>query len=342
MKLIIQIPCFNEEGTLALTLSELPRKLEGIDHIEILIVNDGSTDNTRGVARMAGAHHIISFRERQGLAKAFSAGLDEAIRLGADIIVNTDADNQYLADDIQTLIDPILRNRAEFVIGTRPIDEIDDFSWFKKFCQKLGSRVVSKMAGAHVPDATSGFRAFSRSAAMRLHVFSAYTYTLETIIQAATQGILIKTVPIRVNPQLRPSRLVKSIFSYMRKSALTLIRISITYRAFEFFCVPGIIMLTAGILLGVRFLLFYFNGFGQGHLQSTVLCGILIVAGCSFILAGLITDLIAVNRKLLQRIDRRLFQLELTPERTTDHEIPLRESPNQALGHPLDATIRSH
>lgn len=302
MKLIIQIPCFNEEETISTTLAALPRKLPGIDKVEWLIVDDGSTDDTVKIARANGVDHVVSLSANRGLARAFMAGLNASIQHGADIIVNTDADNQYNADDIPKLIEPILAGKAEIVIGARPIEEIKHFSFIKKLLQRIGSWVVRVISNTDIPDAPSGFRAISRDAAMRINVFSKYTYTLEMIIQAGQKGFAISSVPIRTNETFRPSRLVKNIPSYVTHSILTIIRIFITYRPFLFLMSLGMAIFCAGLLLGFRFIYFYIIGEGQGHIQSVILTSILLIMGFQVGLFGIIADLLSVNRKLLEEI----------------------------------------
>ncbi len=310
MKLIIQIPCYNEEKTLALALKELPRKVKGFAKVEWLIINDGSTDNTVEIARKSGVDHIVGFTRNQGLARGFMLGLDACLRLGADVIVNTDADNQYDARDIPTLVKPILEGRADIVIGARPITEIEHFSPIKKFLQKLGSRVVRMASHTDIPDAPSGFRAMSRDAAMRLNVFNNYTYTLETIIQAGQKNMAITSVPVRVNEDLRPSRLVKSISSYVKRSILTIFRIFVVYKPFNFFITLGLALFGAGFLLGVRFLYFLFTEGGAGHIQSLILVAILMGIGFQTILFAFLADLLAVNRNLMEDVQYRLRKLE--------------------------------
>lgn len=310
MKLIIQIPCYNEAQTLEIALNALPKKIEGIDKIEILIINDGSIDNTVEVAKRWGVNHVVNFTKNQGLAKGFMAGLNMCLKEGADIIVNTDADNQYYADDIQKIITPILEKKTDIVVGTRPISEIEHFSPIKKFLQKLGSWVVRVASNTNVEDAPSGFRAISRDAAMRLNVFNEYTYTLETIIQAGQKNMAITCVPIRVNEDLRPSRLVKSIASYVKKSIGTIFRIFITYRPVRFFSTIGGVLFFVGFLLGVRWLTLYFLGTDRAHVPSLVLASILMLSGFMSILAGVLSDLIATNRKLLEDIQYRMRKME--------------------------------
>ena len=314
-KLIIQIPCYNEEATLGLTLSELPRTLPGIDCVEWLIINDGSRDRTLEVAQACGVEHIVNFESNQGLAKGFMAGIEACLKAGADIIVNTDADNQYCAADIPKLIAPILEGRAEIVVGARPIREIKHFSPVKKFLQKLGSLVVRFASKTSIPDAPSGFRAISREAALRLNVFNEYTYTLETIIQAGQRGLMITSVPIRTNNYLRPSRLVNSIFTYVQRSLWTIIRIFMTYRPLQFFLMLGSVPFSLGFLLCMRWLLLFWGIFGDNpskpRVPSLILAAILILIGVQLWILGLVADLMAVNRKLLEDIQLRLRRQEL-------------------------------
>ena len=305
-KLIIQIPCFNEEEALPVTLQELPRQVEGFDSVEWMIINDGSSDRTVEVARSLGVDHVVGFAKNRGLAKGFSLGIESALALGADVIVNTDADNQYCAADIPALVKPILEGKAEMVIGTRPIDSIEHFSWSKKKLQKLGSWMVRKVSGADVPDAPSGFRAISRDAALRLNVFTPYTYTIETIIQAGQKNLPVVTVPIRVNEDLRPSRLVKSIPSYIKKSIFTMLRVFVFYRPFKFFMTIGASFFTLGLLLGVRFLFKFLAGEGSGHIQSVVLAGVFLGIGFQTGLVAFLADLLSVNRQMLEDVQYRL------------------------------------
>lgn len=302
MKLIIQIPCFNEAETLAIALNALPRSVAGFDKVEWLIIDDGSTDDTVKVAKENGVDHVISHHQNQGLAKAFMTGLDNCLRLGADVIVNTDADNQYHADDIPKLTQPILDHSAEFVIGERPIETIEHFSPVKKLLQKLGSWVVRIASNTNIPDAPSGFRAMSRTVAQQLMVFNNYTYTLETIIQAGQKNMAITSVPVRVNEDLRPSRLVKSIPSYIKRSIITILRIFIIYRPFRFFATIGAILFSAGFLIGMRFLFHYLTGAGDGHIQSLILAALLLGIGFQTFLIAIVADLLAANRKLLEDI----------------------------------------
>lgn len=309
-KLIIQIPCFNEETSLPATLRALPKSVPGVDQVEWLVIDDGSEDDTVEVARRHGVDHIVVLPTHQGLARAFVAGLEAAIQLGADIIVNTDGDNQYAAEDIPRLIDPILEDRAEIVIGERPIAEIPHFSKTKKLLHRLGSWVVRKLSGTTIPDAPSGFRAISRDAAMRLQVFNEYSYTLETIIQAGQKNMAITSIPVRINERLRPSRLFRSIPDYVRRQVVTIFRIFVTYRPFFSFAVPGGITFLAGFVISLRFLYFFALGDGAGHIQSLILSALLMGSGFFLIVIGLVTDLISVNRKMLEGLDWRTRKIE--------------------------------
>ena len=310
-KLIIQIPCYNEEKSLSITLANLPRKLSGIDVIEWLIIDDGSTDNTIEVAKENGVDHVIQLIRHQGLARGFMAGIQACLDNGADIIVNTDADNQYNADDIPELIQPILEGKADIVIGARPISNIKHFSTLKKIFQKLGSWMVRKVSHTQVDDAPSGFRAISREAAMHMHVFSDYTYTLETIIQAGQRGMAVVSVPIKTNDFLRKSRLIHNIPRYLLMSINTIIRIFMTYQPLAFFIIPGIILFFCGTILGFRFLYFYlFTGSSSGHIQSLILSTVLLILGGLLVIFGLIADLVSVNRKLLENVDYRIKRLD--------------------------------
>jgi len=310
-KLIIQIPCYNEEKTLPVALKALPRTIDSVDKVEWLIIDDGSTDKTIDAAKANGVDHIVRFSKNRGLAKGFMAGLNACIELGADIIVNTDADNQYNADDIPALIKPILEGKADIVIGTRAFDDIVHFSSLKKMLQRLGSRVVRMMSNTRIEDATSGFRAISREAAMRLNVFNEYTYTLETIIQAGQKNMAITSVPIRTNEYLRPSRLIKSIPSYIRKSIVTIIRIFVVYKPFRFFMFCGLFLFSSGFCIALRFIYFYLTESGSGHIQSLILASILLGIGFQTILVAFLADLQAVNRRLMENIQYRLKKIEL-------------------------------
>lgn len=310
MKLIIQIPCYNEEETLELAYNDLPRQIDGIDTIEYLIINDGSKDNTVQRARELGFHHIVSFKQNKGLAKGFMAGIDACLHLGADIIVNTDADNQYCGADIEKIVRPILDEKADIVIGERPIDDTEHFSWKKKKFQHLGSWVVRVASETDIPDAPSGFRAYSRDAALRLNVVNEYTYTLETIIQAGHNKIAMTSVPIRTNPETRPSRLFSSMWRYMKRSSTVITRSFVMYKPLKFFSTIGITLLILGAILGVRFLVYMFMGDGDGHVQSLILTAILIMMGFQTITIGLLGDTIAANRKILEDVQYRVRKME--------------------------------
>lgn len=313
MKLIIQIPCFNEAETLGPTLAALPTSLPGIDTIEVLVVDDGSQDETAAVARREGAHHVVRHHTNRGLAAAFRTGLESALRLGADIIVNTDADNQYQADDIGALVEPIVARRAELVVGDRGVGSLPHFAWYKRLLQRLGSWVIGRASALHTPDATSGFRALSRETALRTLVLSGYSYTLETLIQAGSNRVPVTFVPIRVNPQTRPSRLMRSIPHYIRKSSAAIVRAYTMYRPLRVFSVIGGILVVLGTLPGIRFLWFYLNGDRTGHVQSLILASILIIVGFQVMLIGLLADLMSANRKMLEEALYRLRRADLDP-----------------------------
>ena len=306
MKLIIQIPCYNEEASLPITLNALPKQISGIDEIEILVIDDGSTDKTVEVAKANGVQHIVSMPHNCGLAKAFVAGINGALAQGADIIVNTDADNQYCADDIEKLVRPILNKEADIVIGTRPVSNISHFSLLKKALQKLGSWVMRRVSSTQVEDAPSGFRAFSRSAALQINIFDNYTYTLETIIQARAKGLQLVCVPINVNPDLRKSKLVRNMFDYIKRSVFTMLRMFIIYRPFRFFSILASLFFISGLLIGLRFLYFYMFSHGSGHIQSLILAAILIITSVQIGVIAILSELFSINRKLLEDIQRRI------------------------------------
>ena len=310
MKLIIQIPCYNEAETLEVALNDLPKHIDGIDEIEYLIINDGSHDNTVEVAKNWGVNYVVNFKNNKGLARGFMAGLDAALRNGADIIVNTDADNQYCGEDIEKIVRPILDGEAGMVIGEWPIDQTEHFSPLKKKLQHLGSWVVRKASLTDVPDAPSGFRAYSRHTAMRLNVINDYTYTLETIVQAGRRKMAVTSVPIRTNPELRPSRLFHSMFGYVKKSILTISRALMQYRPLYCFTILGTILSLIGAVVLIRFLVFYFQGMGSGHIQSLVIACMLITIGVVGFFFGLLGDTVAANRKILEELQFEVRKMD--------------------------------
>ncbi len=320
MKLIIQIPCLNEEKTLPTTLRELPRKIDGVDEIEVLIIDDGSTDNTVKVAREHGVKHIVKFTNNKGLAEAFNAGLDACLKLGADIIVNTDGDNQYRGEDIEKLIKPILDGEADYVIGDRQVNGIPHFSFAKKKLQILGSWVVKHVSDTDIPDATSGFRALNREAALRLNVISKFSYTLETIIQAGKKNLALTHVPIRTNEKLRDSRLFRSIPAYLKRSIVTIFRIYTMYEPLKTFSLIGGGIFSAGLLISLRFLYFYLIGHGGGHIQSLILSAVLMMIGFQVIMIGLVADLIGGNRRLIEDTLFRVKKIELNQELNSNNK----------------------
>lgn len=320
MKLIIQIPCFNEAETLEVTLNDLPKHIEGIDEIEYLIIDDGSSDNTAQVAKEWGVHYIVRFRRNKGLAKGFMAGLDACLKNGADIIVNTDADNQYCGSDIETLVRPILEKKAHIVIGERPIDDTEHFSPLKKKLQHFGSWVVRKASKTTIPDAPSGFRAYTREAAMRINVINDYTYTLETIVQSGREKMAVISVPIRTNPELRESRLFHSMWGYIKKSMLTIVRTYLMYRPLYFFFMLGSILALAGIGFFVRYFVYFCSGEGSGHLQSLILASTLLIVGFQTIVVGLLGDVISANRKILQDVQYHVRKMDYSRQEQEDEK----------------------
>jgi glycosyltransferase involved in cell wall biosynthesis len=314
VKLIIQIPCYNEAETLPNTVAALPRHLEGIDIIEYLVIDDGSTDRTADIAAALGVHHLVRFTAHVGLAAGFAAGLEASLRNGADIIVNTDADNQYQAEDIQRLIEPILKKRADLVVGDRGVASVANFSPLKRQLQRIGSWVIGRASGVATPDATSGFRALSREAALRTLVLSEYSYTLETLIQAGSHHMAIEYVPVRTNPQTRPSRLMRSIPHYLAHSGATILRAYTMYRPIRVFTTLSLIFGGIGLLLSVRFVYYLIQGQGNGHIQSLILAAILLIVGFQTFLIGLVADLISFNRKILEDLIYRIRQIEIQAE----------------------------
>ena len=316
-RLIIQIPCYNERETLSRVLADLPRDVPGVDEVEVLVIDDGSTDGTAEVARECGADHVLVLPRHRGLATAFMAGIERALEEGADIIVNTDGDHQYSGADVPRLVAPILAGQAEVVIGCRPISKMH-FSPFKKLLQKVGSGFTRVMSHTRVEDAPSGFRAISRKAALRLHIFGQYTYTVEMIIQAGLKGMAITSVQVQANRTDRPSRLVQGTPSYLWRQSSTMVRVFMTYRPLRFFAIPGALLFAGGFVIGARFLYHFLQGNGAGHVQSLILAALLMGMGFFLGVTGLVADLIGVNRLLLERVDHRLRQLE---ERQADEEI---------------------
>jgi glycosyltransferase involved in cell wall biosynthesis len=310
LKLFIQIPCYNEEKTLPATFADLPKAIEGIETIEYLVINDGSSDNTVDTAHKLGITHIVNFRVNRGLAYAFRAGIDACLRLGADIIVNTDADNQYSGADIEKIVKPIIEEKADIVIGERPIDTTKHFSWKKKQFQHLGSWVVRVASKTNIPDAPSGFRAYSREAAMQLNVINEYTYTLETIIQAGQKKMAITSVPITTNPETRKSRLFKNMWIYMSRSASVIFRSFLMYKPLKTFLFFGLLFLLVGIAIDIRFLILYLSGDKNYHTPSLILATTFIIIGIQTIIMGFIADIISANRKILEDIQKRVRDID--------------------------------
>jgi len=311
MKLIIQIPCLNEEESLPKTLADLPKSIDGIDIIETLIINDGSKDRTVEVAKQCSVDHIISFTKQKGLASAFSAGLDAALKEGADIIVNTDADGQYKGEDIPRLIKPILEEQADIVIGNRDIENIKQFSWIKKRLQRIGSTVVRHLADSTIADATTGFRAYNREAALNLNIISKYTYTLESIIQAENKNLAISNITVSTNKVERKSRLFNSTTEYIKRSIITIIRIYAMFNPFRLFTTIGVGIASLGVLIGCRFLFYYLLGSGEGKIQSLILAAALLIIGFQVLIVGLLADLISANRRLIEETLLRVKKVEL-------------------------------
>jgi glycosyltransferase involved in cell wall biosynthesis len=311
MKLIVQIPCYNEEETLPQTVADIPREIEGIDEVEILIIDDGSTDRTVEVARELGVDHIVRNKINMGLARTFRRGIEACLHFGANIIVNTDGDNQYAGNDIPKLVQPILEGHADMVIGDRQTAKIEHFSRSKKLLQWLGSGVVRKLAGVWVPDAVSGFRAFSRDAAIQLNIVSSFSYTIETVIQAGKKDIAVASVPVRTNPKTRDSRLFTSIPKFIERQVSTIVRMYAMYQPMKVFFYIGTFLTVLGLIPIIRFLYFYFTSGGAGHLQSLVLGGVFLMMGFIAYLIGLVADLIGFNRQLLEMTLEKVRRMEL-------------------------------
>jgi len=316
MKLIIQIPCLNEAESLPHTLKALPKKIDGIDQIETLIIDDGSTDNTTEVARQHGVDHLVRLTRCKGLARAFSIGLDASLKRGADIIVNTDADGQYKGEDIPRLIKPIVEAKADIVIGNRDIENIKEFSWIKKRLQRMGSFVVRQLAGSNIADATTGFRAYNREAALRLNIISDYTYTLESIVQAENKALAIENITITTNEVKRESRLFKSIPEYIKRSMITLLRVYSMFNPFRLFTTFGSFIAFLGFLIGCRFLFYYILTGGPGKIQSLILAAIFLIIGFQIIIMGIVADLISANRRLIEDTLLRVRKIELKQKRS--------------------------
>ena len=311
MKLIVQIPCYNEEHTLPETVADIPREIPGIDQVEVLIIDDGSTDRTIEIAREVGVDHIVCNKRNVGLARSFRNGVDACLKLGADIIVNTDGDNQYVGADIPKLVAPVLEGTADIVIGDRETGKVEHFSRSKRFLQWVGSGVVRKLAGVWVPDTVSGFRAFSREAAIRLNIVSSFSYTIETVIQAGKRQMAIASVPIRTNPKTRDSRLFKSIPHFIQNSLGTMVRMYAMYQPLRVFFYLGSVLTIIGLLPILRFLYYYAINEGGGHLQSLILGGVLLLMGFLTYLVGLVADLTSFNRQLLEMTLERVRRMEL-------------------------------
>jgi len=311
IKLIVQIPCFNEEVTLPETVADIPRNIEGIDKVEILIIDDGSTDDTINVAKKIGVDHIVKNSKNKGLARTFQAGLDACLRLGADIIVNTDGDNQYKGQDIPKLIQPILNNKADIVIGDRQTEKVLHFSASKKKIQKLGSFVVRMLSETTVPDAVSGFRAFHRDAAMQLNIVSPFSYTIETVIQAGKKHMAVTSVPIGTNPKTRESRLFKSIPSFVKNQMATIIRMYTMYQPMKVFFYIGCILISLGLIPSLRFFYYFLTSGGSGHIQSLIFASVLFIVGFQVLMIGLVADVIGFNRKLIEETLLRVRRIEL-------------------------------
>jgi glycosyltransferase involved in cell wall biosynthesis len=317
-KLIIQIPCLNESATLPETLNDLPKNIPGIDIIEILVIDDGSTDDTASVAREHGVHHVIRFKRNRGLAAAFAAGLDACLKHGADFIVNTDADNQYRGADVAKLLEPLVGGHADVTIGDRNISSLKHLPIIRRILQRLGSWVVRQVSSTNVPDSTSGFRAYTREAALSMTFVSEFSYTLESIIQTGKKRLAIAHVLIDTNPKTRESRLFKSVASYVKKSAATIIRVYAMYEPLKIFTYIGIVFFGAGFAISLRFLYFYLSNAGQGHLQSLILSAVLMIVGFQVLLIGLVADVISGNRKLIEDLVYRVRKMELSLGTITD------------------------
>ncbi|HTL44048.1 MAG TPA: glycosyltransferase family 2 protein [Vicinamibacterales bacterium] len=322
-KLIIQIPCLNEAQTLPATLADLPRSISGIDVIEVLVIDDGSRDGTAEVARACGVDHIVRMRRNKGLAAAFTAGIDACLKAGADYIVNTDADNQYAGHEIPRLLEPLLRGEADICIGDRNIAELQHMSWRKRQLQRLGSWVVRQVSNTTVPDTTSGFRAYTREAALRMHIVSEFSYTLESIIQAGKKRMAIAHVPVATNPRTRDSRLFDSIWGYVKRSSATIVRIYAMYEPLKVFSYIGIAVFSVGFIIALRFVYLYLTSFTGGgrYIQSLIFAAVLMIVGFQVVLIGLLADVMSANRKLLEDVLYRVRTIEIA-SMPPEHELP--------------------
>ena len=318
MKLFVQIPCYNEESTITQTVRSIPRQIDGIDEVRVLVIDDGSTDRTADVARQIEVDHIVRSRHNRGLARAFQTGMDACLGLGADIIVNTDGDNQYKGEFIPRLIDPILKGEADIVIGDRQTDQIAHFSPTKKRLQKIGSRLVRVLSGTQIPDAVSGFRAFSREAALNINILSPFSYTIESIIQAGKKKLAVTSVPVGTNTKTRESRLYDTVPQFLARSATTMIRAYSMYHPLRFFIYLGLLCILMGLVPSIRFIIHYLAGDGEGHIQSLIMAAILLVVGFQFLVAGLVADVISFNRKLIEEALIRVKKIELEQAESFD------------------------
>ena len=323
MKLIVQIPCYNEEITLPQTVRDIPRHIKGVEKVEIMVIDDGCMDKTVEVAKEIGVDHIVRNTCNKGLARTFLAGLDACLRLGADIIVNTDGDNQYRGRDIPKLIEPILKGEADMVIGDRRTDNVPHFSPTKKKLQKLGSLVVRILSKTDVPDAVSGFRAFSRDAAMQMNIVSAFSYTIETVIQAGKKHMAVANVPVGTNPKTRESRLFESIPKFLEHSLTTMVRMYTMYQPLRVFFYIGCLCVLAGLIPSIRFLFYFFSGQGNGHIQSLILSAILFIIGFQVFMIGLVADVISFNRKLIEETLLRVRRMEFDHFNKKKNEQPV-------------------
>jgi len=312
VRLVIQIPCFNEAETLPTTLRDLPRSVSGFDDVLWVVIDDGSSDRTAEVAKAHGVDMVVQLANNKGLAVAFQAGLDASLQLGADVIVNTDADNQYAASDIPRLVEPICKGNADLVVGTRDIANHEEFSLLKKLLQRVGSWVVRQASATHVSDVTSGFRAYTKEAALQVNVVSHFTYTLESLIQAGRSDLKVADVPIGVNPTTRPSRLFRSKRQYVRRSAGTISRVYAMHKPLRFFNIPAAVFAAVGLILFGRFGWYYLSAGGEGHIQSLIVGAVCLLVSVQMLMLGLLADLLRTNRVITERVLRRVRNIELS------------------------------